>query len=147
MGAELPLAALEALRPERFGLTSIVATAGEDGGPHTAPFGSVRALDARRLRFGCDRGHETFANLLRDPRVTVCVLAPPDIAVSITGRARVVKEEMDSVASDAVIEIEIEAVKNDMLPGPVSIESGATYSTSGEMLELLRAYIGEVVRA
>lgn len=128
-------------------MTSVVATTDEDGSPHTAPFGSVRALDARRLRFGCGRNHDTYANLRRDPRVTVCVLAPPDVAVSIWGRARVVKEAMDTLADDAVIEIDVEGVKNDMLPGPVSIESGATYSASGELRELLRAYVEEVERA
>jgi uncharacterized pyridoxamine 5'-phosphate oxidase family protein len=144
MEAELSRKALEVLQQERFGLTSVVATTDEDGRPHTAPFGSVRALDARRLRFGCGRNHGTYANLRRDPRVTVCVLAPPDVAVSISGRARVVKERMDTLADDVVIEIEVEGVKNDMLTGPVSIESGATYSAKGDMVELLRAYVDEV---
>lgn len=67
--------------------------------------------------------------------------------MSISGQARVVKEQMDTLAEDAVIEIDVEGVKNDMLPGPVSIESGATYSASGEMVTRLRAYVEEVERA
>jgi hypothetical protein len=77
----------------------------------------VRALDAHRLRFGCDRRHDTYANLLRDPRVTVCVLAPLDVAFSISGRARVVKEEMDILASDAVVEMQGRAGEGRHAPG------------------------------
>jgi hypothetical protein len=47
--------------------------------------------------------------------VSVAVLAPPNIAVSIRGRARVVKEEMEIAEYLAIVEIDVEEVKNDMM--------------------------------
>ena len=55
-----------------------------DGTPCTAPFGSLRAATPRLLWLACLRYHDTYANLCRDGRVTVALLAPPGIAVSIT---------------------------------------------------------------
>lgn len=146
MTDELPDAVVRALQDDAVGLTAIVATVDPDGRPHTAPFGSVRALSSRRLRFGCDRGHDTFANLGRDARVAICVLAPPDVAVTIFGEASVVKQKMDALATDAVVEVAVAEVKDDMLPG-AAIVSGATYAVSDQVLAFLRSYRDEVERA
>jgi len=70
---------------------AIVATVDADGMPRTAPFGSLRAVTPGRLQLISLRYHDTYANLARDGRVSVAVLAPPDVAVSIRGRARIVK--------------------------------------------------------
>ena len=51
----------------------------------------------------------------RDGRVCVALLAPPNVAVSIWGRARVVKEGMDVGEHLVVLEIDVEQVKNDMM--------------------------------
>jgi hypothetical protein len=45
----------------------------------------------------------------------VAVLAPPNIAIGIRGRARVIKERMDVGEHLAIVEIEVEGVKNDMM--------------------------------
>ena len=94
---------------------TIVATVDPDGTPRTAPFGSLRAVTPGLLRLACNRLHDTYANLCHDGRVMVALLAPPDIAASIRGRARVVKERMDFDEHDAVVEIDVEEVKNDMM--------------------------------
>jgi hypothetical protein len=94
---------------------AIVATVDSDGGPRTAPFGSLRAITPQLLRLACGNYHDTYANLCRDGQVSVAVLAAPDIAVSIRGHARVVKTQMDIAKHLAAIEIDIEEVKNDMM--------------------------------
>jgi hypothetical protein len=43
------------------------------------------------------------------------VLAPPNIAVSICGQARIVKQQMDIAEHLVAVEIDIEEVKNDMM--------------------------------
>jgi len=93
---------------------AVVATIEPDGAPHTAPFGSLRAITPRLMRFISLRYHATFTNLLQDDRVMVAMLAPPNIAVSAYGRARVVKEHMEHDENYALIEIDIQGVKNDM---------------------------------
>lgn len=145
MTAELPERVLAAVRAAGR-VTGVVATVDEDGAPHTAPFGSVHAASPSTLRFGCDRRHDTYANLTRSPSVVVCFLLPPDIAVSVFGRATVIREAMETTDSDAVVEVAIDDVKDDMLPGAV-IESGATYSVADELAPFLVRYQAEVAGA
>jgi hypothetical protein len=110
-------------KPDRaISPVSIVATVDADGTPRTAPFGSLRAVTPRVLRLGCVRAHDTYANLCRNGRVSVALVSP-GIAVSVRGRARVVRERMKHDEQFAVLEIDIEQVKNDMVYRIV-IESG-----------------------
>ena len=60
---EVPQRVVHALRQLSDGRgAAIVATTDADGKPHTAPFGSLRVQSPSALRFGCDRGHDTYAN-------------------------------------------------------------------------------------
>ena len=93
----------------------IVSTVDPDGRPRTAPSGSLRAISPRPLRLACNHHHDTYANLRRHGQVSVALLAPPSIAVSIRGRARVVKEQMDAAENLVIVEIDVEEVKNDMM--------------------------------
>ena len=115
---ELPPNVFAVLRkPNRaINPVTIVATVDPDGRPRTAPFGSLRAMSPRLLRLACNQYHDTYANMCRDGQVSVAVLAPPNIAVSIQGRARVVKEEMEIAEHLAIVELDVEEVKNDMMP-------------------------------
>lgn len=145
--AELPAEVFAALRkPDRaINPITIVATVDPDGTPRTAPFGSLRAVTSRLLRLACNRHHDTYANLCRDGRVMIALLAPPNIAVSIRGRARVVKERMDFDEHDAAVEIDVEEVKNDMIRVPGSaIESAITLFIPEEQIGWFLAAIGEI---
>ncbi len=115
----------------------------EDGAPHAAPFGSVRAVTPRLLRMISLRYHDTFANLCRDGRVMVALVAPPDIAVTIRGRARVVKERMDVHEGSAILEIDVEQVKNDMV-GSGTIGSAITFFPQDEFKDWFEAALGEI---
>lgn len=108
---------------------AVVATVDADGAPRTATFGAMRPVTTRELRFACNRSHGTYDNIVRDGRVMIATFAPPDVAVGIRGRARVVKERMDSLPDDAVVHIDVEAVKSDHLPH-APIASGVTYRLS-----------------
>jgi hypothetical protein len=123
-----------ALRKENRGINpvTVVATVDEDGSPHAAPFGSVRAVTPQLLRMISLRYHDTFANLCRDGRVMVAVVAPPDIAVTIRGRARVVRERMEMHEHSAAIEIDVEEVKNDMV-GSGTVGSAITFFPKAEL--------------
>jgi hypothetical protein len=145
--SELPPEVFAALRKPDSAINPIVivATVDPDGTPRTAPFGSLRAVTPKLLRLVSSRYHDTYANLCRDGRVTVALLAPPNIAVSIRGQARVVKEQMDSDEHDAVVEIDVEEVKNDMIRTPGSaIESAITLFIPAEHIGWFLAVIGEI---
>jgi len=122
---------------------TIVATVDSDGTPRTAPFGSLRAVTPRLLRLGCNRYHGTYANLCRDSRVSVALLAPPNIAVSIRGRTRVVKERMDIAEHLVIVEIDVEEVKNDMMRRGV-IESAIGFTPPQELREYYVGAIAEI---
>ncbi|MBN1669167.1 MAG: pyridoxamine 5'-phosphate oxidase family protein, partial [Anaerolineales bacterium] len=85
--SELPPAAYQAWhKPGRaISPVAIVATVDADGRPRTAPFGSLRAVSPRLLRLCCMRNHKTYGNLRRGGQVAVCLLSPPDIAVTVSG--------------------------------------------------------------
>jgi hypothetical protein len=120
------------LPPEVFGAwhkpggaispVAIVATVDADGAPRTAPFGSLRAITPRLLRLFSWREHDTYDNLCRDGRVSVALVCQ-DVAVSVTGRARVVRERTHCDEQFAIVEIDVEEVKNDMVYRIV-VESG-----------------------
>jgi Pyridoxamine 5'-phosphate oxidase len=121
---ELPPDVFEAWRKPDGAISpvAIVATVDPDGMPHTAPFGSLRAITPRLLRLFCWREHDTYANLCRDGRVSLALVSP-DVAVSVTGQARVVRERAHHDEQFAILEIDIETVKNDMAYRIV-VESG-----------------------
>jgi hypothetical protein len=101
---------------------AIVATVDPDGTPRTAPFGSLRAITPRLLRLFSWREHATYANLCRDGRVSVAMISQ-DVAVSVTGRARVVRERATHDEQFAILEIDVDEVKNDMVYR-ILVESG-----------------------
>ena len=141
----LPPAVYALLRKEGRAINpvTVVATVDADGTPHAAPFGSVRAVSPRLLRMLSLHRHDTYANLCRDGRVVVALIAPPDIAVSIRGRARVCVEEMDTHRGSAVLEIDVEEVKNDMVRSGV-IGSAITFTPKDETQDWFDAVLGEM---
>jgi hypothetical protein len=122
--AELPPEVFEAWRKPDGAISpvAIVATVDADGSPRTAPFGSLRAITPRLLRLFSWREHGTYTNLCRDGRVSVALVSP-DVAVSVTGQARVVREQAHYDEQFAILEIDVEEVKNDMAYRIV-VESG-----------------------
>ena len=120
----LPPEVFEAWHKPKGAITpvAIVATVDPGGMPRTAPFGSLRAITPRLLRLLSWREHDTYANLCHDGRVSLA-LVTPDVAVSVTGRARVVRERMRHDEQFAILEIDVEEVKNDMAYRIV-VESG-----------------------
>ena len=117
LAPELPVEVFTILRKPDRKITpvAVIATVNEDGTPHTAPFGSLRAITPNKLRMICFHYHHTYSNLLRDGRICASVLAPPDIAVSIQGSAQLIRSAMISDINYAIFEIDIEQVKNDMV--------------------------------
>jgi len=142
--SELPAGAFAAWRkPDRaVSPVAIVATVDPDGAPHAAPFGSLRAVTPGLLRLITWRGHDTYKNLCRDDRVTVAMLAPPDLALTVRGRARVVREQMASDEQYAIVEIDVEEVKNDM-GRAFSIETALTVSILERHQPWFDAALGE----
>ena len=143
--SELPQEVFAVLRKRNRAINpiAIVATVDPDGTPRTAPFGSLRAVSPRLLRLVSWHGHDTYTNLCHDGRVMVALLAPPNIAVSIQGWAKVVRERMNTDEHYAIVEIDVKEVKNDIVRSVV-IESPIAISAKDEMQDWFQAVLGEV---
>ena len=143
--SELPKEVFEILRKPNRSINpiTIVATVDPDGAPRTAPFGSVRAINPRVLRLTSWYGHDTCSNLRRDGRVMVALLAPPDLAVGILGRAKVLREKMIADEQHVSLEINIKAVKNDMVRR-VKIETAPSVSIITGFQDWFNAVLGEI---
>jgi len=144
--SELPKEVFKVLsKPNRaISPPAIVSTVDSDGTPHTAPFGSLRAITPKLLRFASWRGHDTYKNLCHDGRVMVTFLAPPNIAVGVQGIAKVVREQMNADRNYAIVEIEVQQVKYDMVR-IVTIDDTIRISPRGEeATKWFQAVVGEV---
>ncbi|MHA2424218.1 MAG: pyridoxamine 5'-phosphate oxidase family protein [Candidatus Thorarchaeota archaeon] len=114
--------------------SSVIATIDQDGSPRTAPYGSIRAISPHLLRFIVRLDHDTLSNLKRKPRVMVTMICPPNLSVGVQGKARVVQEPFSADNRYALVEIDIEKVKNDM-PDWLGIDSGINIAPSEPFLE------------
>lgn len=69
----------------------VVATTGPGGAPHAAP---VQVwFEGADLRFETDRSSRKYRNLVRDPRVAICVYGQPKWGVVISGTAETLPGE------------------------------------------------------
>ncbi|MGQ0678946.1 MAG: pyridoxamine 5'-phosphate oxidase family protein [Actinomycetota bacterium] len=127
--------ALAALRTARR-IVAIVATIDEDGWPRTAAFGSVRAVSGSEIRFACNRTSTTYANLVRDGRLMIALQIPPNISLGIKGRAAVLKQTMESLPTNALIQVMVELVKNDSISLVVGV-SGTSYQLTPEAAKIV----------
>ena len=114
--------------------SSVVATIDEDGSPRVAPFGSLRAVNPRLLRLIIGRYHDTLANMKRDSRTMIAMICPPNVAVSVRGRARVVEEPFSLDENYALVEVDIEEVKND-IPNRVGLKTGIAVAPNGPFVD------------
>jgi hypothetical protein len=141
--ARLPGPLLQVLRD---GLPALLLTEGSDGYPASA-FTWVVALDDERVRFVADLGSATLANLEREGRASLQVLAPPDLVFLIKGRCAQVKARLASAAFPAAgMELRVAEAKDQSWPGvsvrPLAYEWAA--DARAKMLEMEKAVYSEL---
>ncbi len=90
--------------------TVIIASIDADCRPHTAPFHYITVQDNKHLRIAISKFHQTLQNINQIRDVALALLEEGDIAVSLKGKAKLVKETMEADRNLAVIEVEIEEV-------------------------------------
>jgi hypothetical protein len=142
----LPGPLLDALRD---GAPALLLTQGADGYPGSA-FTWLVALDDRTLRFVADLGTASYANLEREGRASLQVLAANNLAFLIKGPCVGLKPRLASVAFPAAaMELRVVEVKDQSWPD-VTVRPLA-YDWSGErraeMLEMEKAVYSELREA
>jgi hypothetical protein len=73
----------------------------------------------------------------------VTLVAPPDVAVGVQGNASVVRERMITDEYYAIVDIDVEQVKNDLVRSIV-INSAIMISPREEFEDWFDAVIGEI---
>jgi hypothetical protein len=130
------------------GRPALLLTVGADGYPGSA-FTWVVALDDRTLRFVADLGTATLANLEREGRASLQVLAPNGLVFLIKGRCAEVKARLTSAAFPAAaMELRVVEVKDQSWPD-VTVRPLAYDWAEGrraKMLEMERAIYDEMRR-
>jgi hypothetical protein len=100
----------------------ILATGG--GAPHAIPVSAVVRAGPGRVLLGLARGRESLARLRADPAVALALLAEGDVAVTVYGEARVLREEL--VEGVCAVEVEVREVQDHYRPTFV-IDSGVRW--------------------
>lgn len=101
----------------RSGAPALLLTTGEDGFANVA-YTWAAAPDARRVRFGADHGSATLANLQRDGRAALQIVAAGNLAFLVKGPARTIKERIAAAPFRiALMEMEVVEAKDQAWPG------------------------------
>ncbi len=103
------------------GTAAVLATAGD--GPHAIPVSTAVRTGERTVHLALGRRRASLARLRADPRCTLTVMAGPDLAFTLHGRAAVVDED---VAGTVAVRLDVEAV-HDHMTKDFTIEDGVRW--------------------
>ncbi len=120
----------------RDGAPVVLVTVGPDGFPHSALTWAV-AMAPDRLRFGVDHGSTTLANLERDGKASLQVIAPGNLLALIKGHARMRRTKIEAAPYGmAMWELAVAEVR-DQTWAPVVV-SPLTFEWTGPEAEKMR---------
>ena len=77
-------------------IITVAGTVGADGAPNTCPISLIYAKDDKTLLVATLRSTNTTANLRRDGRVSLEIMAADDLVMGIQGTMRIIKDPMDA---------------------------------------------------
>jgi hypothetical protein len=97
-------------------IIAVLATVGEDGGPHTCPVSLIYGADDKTLLLGMLKNSVTSANLARDGRVCLQIMAAEDLVMGVKGVMRLVKDPLDASPAMGLWELQVSQVKLDTSP-------------------------------
>ena len=136
------LMALFNLNPNK--IIVVAGTVGDDGAPNTCPISLIYAQDEKTLRVGLLRHSSTSANLRRDGRVSLQIIAADDLVMGIQGVMRLVREPMAMSDAMAIWEMQVAKVKQDTSPAQRVIQGPASLPRSDKAQAFEQAAFAEL---
>ena len=94
------------LRP---GAPALLLTSGADG-YSTSAYTWALSLDNKRLRFAVDVGGSSMTNLQRSGQASIQIIGPGDVSFLVKGKARMLKERIDSAAPYSIMLFEMDVM-------------------------------------
>lgn len=125
----------------------VAGTVGADGAPNTCPISLIYAKDEQTLLVATLRHSATTANLRRDGRVSLEIMAADDLVMGIQGTMGLIKEPMARSEAMALWELRVERVKQDSSPAQKVIQGPAAAPRSDKAAEFERAAFAELAAA
>jgi predicted pyridoxine 5'-phosphate oxidase superfamily flavin-nucleotide-binding protein len=126
-------------------IITVAGTVGADGAPNTCPISLIYARDEQTLLVATLRTTNTSANLRRDGRVSLEILAPEDLVMSIQGTMRLLKEPMACSEAMALWELKVARVKQDTSPAQRVVQGPAAAPRSDKAAEFEKGAFAELV--
>jgi len=115
-----------------------------DPTPHAIPVSAPVRVSDTTILLSLHRSRDSLALLRRAPAVALTVLTEGDVAFTARGRARVVRETLESDADYAGVAIEVEHVDDHRQPAfTVDAGVGRQWRDAGEK-QRLGARVGEL---
>ena len=126
-------------------IITVAGTVGADGAPNTCPITLIYAKDDRTLLVATLRSSATTANLRRDGRVSLEIVAADDLVMGIQGTMWLLKDPMAFSDAMALWELRVEKVKLDTSPAQKVIQGPAATPRSEKAAEFEQAGFAELI--
>ena len=128
-------------------IITVAGTVGADGAPNTCPISLIYAKDDQTLLVATLRHSATTANLRRDGRVSLEIMAADDLVMGIQGTMRLLREPMEASDAMALWEMRVTKVKQDTSPAQRVIQGPASAPRSDKAAAFEKAAFAELVAA
>jgi len=128
-------------------IITVAGTVGADGAPNTCPVSLIFAKDDQTLLVATLRQSATTANLRRDGRVSLEIMAADDLVMGIQGTMRLLKEPMAASEAMALWEMRVTKVKQDTSPAQRVTQGPAAAPRSDKAAIFEQAVFAELLAA
>ena len=126
--------------------TVILSTITDEGFPHAMPVHLIASPDDKTIRMALLKLHKTTENIKNDPRAFISVLEGSDIAISIRGSAKVVREPMEGNSAMCMVEFKVEEVKSDTTPTVIVTDGIRSKHRTEKTKDFFRAMFDELYK-
>lgn len=124
--------------------TVILSTVTDEGFPHAMPVHLMAAPDNKTIKMALMKMHKTTENIKKNTRAFISVIEGPDIAISIKGSAKVIKEPMEGNSAMSMVEFIVEEVKSDTTPTVIVTEGIRSKHRTDKTKDFFRVMFDEL---
>lgn len=128
-------------------IITVAGSVGDDGAPNTCPISLIYAKDDRTLLVATLRASATTANLRRDGRVSLEILAADDLVMGIQGVMRILREPMTCSEAMILWEMRVNKVKLDTSPAQRVTQGPASTPRSEKAAAFEKVALAEIMAA
>lgn len=126
--------------------TVMLSTVTNEGFPHAMPVHLIAAPDNKTIRMALMKLHRTTENIKHNGKAVITALEGSDIAISIKGTGKVVKEPMEGNSAMCMVEFDVEEVKSDTTPTVIVTEGIRSKHRTEKTKDFFRVMFDELYK-